>query len=131
MFTSVHRKTRVEAVVLHAAAVFGACDVNMADNETEENTEKFSYVVGETAMDIICGILFILSLIAFFYGVTSWCLIKKFRHFRNYVMLSAITNALERIYEGEIIFAYYKRGNAASLLGTFPSDSDADEYFDA
>ncbi|KAF9823526.1 hypothetical protein SFRURICE_011379 [Spodoptera frugiperda] len=253
----IHRKTRVEAVVLHAAAVFGACDVNMADNETEENTEKFSYVVGETAMDIICGILFILSLIAFFYGVTSWCLIKKFRHFRNYVMLSAITvntlrlscylifrlafthfplpvevyififadfvyfslsfhcwllvflviyvtvvyylfnegdsgswtsskkwgrfyistlifilsnlivlaaiidilsvrilivdvigeigeylntivisiyimiNALERIYEGEIIFAYYKRGNAASLLGTFPSDSDADEYFDA
>lgn len=77
--------------MLHAAAVFGACDVNMADNETEENTEKFTYIVGETAMDIICGILFILSLIAFVYGVTSWCLIKKFRHFRNYVMLSAIT----------------------------------------
>lgn len=77
--------------MLLTVSVICACDVNMADNETEENTEKFAYVVGELAMDIISGILFILSFIAFVYGVTSWCLIKKFRHFRNYVILSAIT----------------------------------------
>uniref|UniRef100_A0A2H1VT06 SFRICE_019370 n=1 Tax=Spodoptera frugiperda TaxID=7108 RepID=A0A2H1VT06_SPOFR len=32
---------------------------------------------------------------------------------------------------GQKISIAIQRGNAASLLGTFPNDSDADEYFDA
>ena len=34
-------------------------------------------------------------------------------------------------YFGQRICFAIQRGNAASLLGTFPIDSDADDFFDA
>ncbi|PZC84994.1 hypothetical protein B5X24_HaOG203315 [Helicoverpa armigera] len=34
------------------------------------------------------------------------------------------------LYFGQRICIAIQRGNAASLLGTIPADSDADEYFD-
>lgn len=35
-------------------------------------------------------IVIVLSLTAFIYGLTSWCLLKKFRHFRHYVLLNVM-----------------------------------------
>lgn len=35
-------------------------------------------------------IIYALTIAAFIYGVTSWCLIKKFRNYRNFVFLNAI-----------------------------------------
>ncbi|PZC71223.1 hypothetical protein B5X24_HaOG213914, partial [Helicoverpa armigera] len=35
------------------------------------------------------------------------------------------------LFFGQRISIAIQRGNAASLLGTFPEDSDAEEYFDA
>lgn len=35
-------------------------------------------------------IVLVLTLATFLYGVTSWCIIKKFRHFKNYVYLNLI-----------------------------------------
>lgn len=42
------------------------------------------------ALEIFNWILFVVTLAVFLYGVISWCVVKKFRNFRNYVLLSAI-----------------------------------------
>ncbi|KAJ8707473.1 hypothetical protein PYW08_010725 [Mythimna loreyi] len=42
-------------------------------------------------------IVLVLTLAAFIYGVISWCLIKKFRHFRNFVYMNAIVSSLLRL----------------------------------
>lgn len=39
---------------------------------------------------IMPWIFVVLSLIASIYGLTSWCLIKKFRHYRNFIFLNLI-----------------------------------------
>lgn len=66
-------------------------------NRTKDGPHSFVELVGKRGMIIVAWVLFALTLIAFVYGVTSWCLIKKFRHFRNYVILSAITAGLLRL----------------------------------
>ncbi|PZC81924.1 hypothetical protein B5X24_HaOG211710 [Helicoverpa armigera] len=42
-------------------------------------------------------LVLVLTLAAFLYGVTSWCLIAKFRHFRNFVYINAIVSSLLRL----------------------------------
>ncbi|KAJ8707472.1 hypothetical protein PYW08_010724 [Mythimna loreyi] len=42
-------------------------------------------------------LVLVLTLAAFIYGVISWCLIKKFRHFRNFVYMNAIVSSLLRL----------------------------------
>ncbi|KAJ8707469.1 hypothetical protein PYW08_010721 [Mythimna loreyi] len=54
----------------------------MTDNVISRYTSDIIY-------HIIYWTLFILPLTAVLYGVTSWCIIKKFRHYRNFVLLSA------------------------------------------
>uniref|UniRef100_A0A2A4JP70 Uncharacterized protein n=1 Tax=Heliothis virescens TaxID=7102 RepID=A0A2A4JP70_HELVI len=42
-------------------------------------------------------LVLVLTLAAFLYGVLSWCLIAKFRHFRNFVYINAIVSSLLRL----------------------------------
>ena len=48
--------------------------------------------------------LFSMTLVTFIYGVISWCLIKKFRNFNNYVYLSATIVNIMRLIVISIIF---------------------------
>ena len=58
-------------------------------------TYHFSRYPNGSILDIAYSITFALSMTAVIYGVTSWCIIKKFRHFKNYVFISAnIANML-------------------------------------
>lgn len=57
---------------------------------SDDGPHSFDELVGDDGMAIIAWILVVCTLLAIIYGVTSWCLIKKFRVFRNYVILSAI-----------------------------------------
>lgn len=44
---------------------------------------------------VVACIIVVLSVVGFMYGGTSWLLIKKFRHFRNYVLLNLmVTNVI-------------------------------------
>uniref|UniRef100_A0A2H1W274 SFRICE_023615 n=1 Tax=Spodoptera frugiperda TaxID=7108 RepID=A0A2H1W274_SPOFR len=44
-----------------------------------------------------------MTLTAFIYGVISWCLIEKFRHFRNFVYINAVVSSLLRLLTVSII----------------------------
>lgn len=73
---------------------------NMSDSDVHyshipvPNTTAFR----PTLVSIIVEyIVLVLTLAAFLYGVISWCLIKKFRHFRNFVYLEAIGSSLLRL----------------------------------
>ncbi|KAJ8707470.1 hypothetical protein PYW08_010722 [Mythimna loreyi] len=89
----------------------------MADNDTStEQPQIFVTLVGESAMVIIAWILFTLTLIAAIYGVISWCIIKKFRHFRNYVILSAIVANLLRFTVFQLSLALFTE----KLVMTYP-----------
>lgn len=44
-----------------------------------------------------------MTLTAFIYGVSSWCLIEKFRHFRNFVYINAVVSSLLRLLTVSII----------------------------
>lgn len=50
----------------------------------------FIAFVGDTVADTITWVLFALSLSTVVYGMISWCIIKKFRHYRNYVIFNVI-----------------------------------------
>lgn len=71
--------------------------------------------VGLYAMVIIGWVIFVPTMIAFSYGVISWCLLKKFRHFRNYVIISAITANLLRLGLFEVSMAIAFNGIAVNL----------------
>ncbi|KAJ8715008.1 hypothetical protein PYW08_004989 [Mythimna loreyi] len=43
---------------------------------------------------IIMIVVIVLTLITFIFGVTSWCIMKKFRTYKNYVFLNAILSNL-------------------------------------
>ncbi|KAJ8730997.1 hypothetical protein PYW08_002410 [Mythimna loreyi] len=60
----------------------------MSDNDTStENDSWTDFREYQRHMDyIIC----VLTLAALIYGLTSWCFLKKFRNYRNYVLLNAI-----------------------------------------
>lgn len=49
----------------------------------------------------------VLSLAVLIYGLTSWCLIQKFRHFRNYVYLNAILACVCRLITFSIIYRVF------------------------
>ncbi|CAH0697604.1 unnamed protein product [Spodoptera exigua] len=48
-------------------------------------------------------LVLVMTLAAFVYGAISWCLIKKFRHFRNFVYINAIVSSLLRLLTVSII----------------------------
>lgn len=80
-------------------------DVNMTilkehydDSDCELNLSLTYYQIDISSLHpevvllphIMLWIFCVLSLIASIYGLTSWCLIKKFRHYKNYVFLNII-----------------------------------------
>lgn len=70
----------------------------MDNNTTAGKVPRLVDLLGDQGLMIIEWILLAITIPAFLYGVTSWCLINKFRHFRNYLVLSAITaNMLKSI----------------------------------
>ncbi|KAJ8707471.1 hypothetical protein PYW08_010723 [Mythimna loreyi] len=52
---------------------------------------------------IVEYLVLVLTLAAFIYGVISWYLIKKFRHFKNFVFINAIASSLLRLLTVSII----------------------------
>ncbi|KAF9801949.1 hypothetical protein SFRURICE_016199, partial [Spodoptera frugiperda] len=92
---------------LHNDSVFeynvGSSEYIAADDSVYENGEPIDYndinfnPGTELFRYVVTWILIVLTLIAFMYGLTSWCLIKKFRHYRNYVFLNIILSNLLRI----------------------------------
>ncbi|KAJ8707468.1 hypothetical protein PYW08_010720 [Mythimna loreyi] len=69
------------------------------DDEVSKQIDDFFSV---KTVIIIGWVLFVPTLLSFIYGVTSWCLIKKFRNIRNYVLLSAISANAIRLFVFEL-----------------------------
>uniref|UniRef100_A0A2H1VRU3 SFRICE_019335 n=1 Tax=Spodoptera frugiperda TaxID=7108 RepID=A0A2H1VRU3_SPOFR len=61
------------------------------------------------------------------WGPGAYSLYKEIAH----KLLDSTRDQKAGYFFGQKISIAIQRGNAASLLGTFPSDSDANEYFDA
>lgn len=61
-----------------------------SDDNVRKTSETFAEIVGEVLIDTVDWIFFVALVIATLFGLISWCLLKKFRTFRNYVLLSTI-----------------------------------------
>ncbi|CAH1643951.1 unnamed protein product [Spodoptera littoralis] len=48
-------------------------------------------------------LVLVMTLVAFIYGAISWCLLNKFRHFRNFVYINAVVSSLLRLLTVSII----------------------------
>lgn len=59
----------------------------MADEET---VGKLAEILGEAVTNTIAWIFLVAVATAIVFGVTSWCVLNKFRTFRNFVLLSAL-----------------------------------------
>lgn len=73
-------------------------------NDTIVNSEDSNYDhtwnwrLSQTQRLTIDSILIALTLATLTYGVTSWCILKKFRNYKNFVLLNAIlSNFLRNI----------------------------------
>lgn len=63
-------------------------DIDISDTEIFLRPEPVSYK--KLIIDITNFLELVLTILALIYGVTSWCFMKKFRSYRNFVNLNAI-----------------------------------------
>ncbi|KAJ8730996.1 hypothetical protein PYW08_002409 [Mythimna loreyi] len=61
----------------------------MFDNDTGTENHWWIYY-WKYLLDIMPELMCVLTLAALIYGLTSWCFLKKFQSYRNYVLLNAI-----------------------------------------
>ena len=58
-----------------------------ANNNSAYNPSAYDDGKKKTLIVVTSSIILVLSLAAFFYGLISWCLLKKFRNVRNFVLV--------------------------------------------
>lgn len=79
----------ISAYVTNASANNTSANSTSAYN-TSADEDIFPFLLTQQNFAICLWVLVAISLVAFIYGVISWCLINKFRHFKNYVFLNVI-----------------------------------------
>ncbi|KAJ8707467.1 hypothetical protein PYW08_010719 [Mythimna loreyi] len=109
--TSVNHTSAYETSPYNTSAIDTSAFNSSVTNTSAYDTSAFNSSVTNTSDDtnifiepcvpsayyliVFAWIIIVLSLTGLLYGVTSWCIIKKFRHLRNYVLLNLmITNMI-------------------------------------
>lgn len=80
-----------------------------SDAEWNDDEESFVWELSVTQEYIILYIIIILTSATLIYGVSSWCVMKKFRNYRNFVFLNGILSNL-LYYSILLIFKWTENG---------------------
>ena len=85
----------------------------MVDNATskqhdsEESDDTWDWSLSDTQQLIINYIVLVLTLSTLIYGITSWCILRKFRNYRNFVFLNAILSNFINDTSNKVIHFYF------------------------